>query len=135
MQEVSSTAICLPTGVFAELVMNDGDGNTAGRFVAAGQSATLMLAAGENPEWVARMLGHSTTEMLFRTYSRFIPNLTRDDGRAFAGLLKDRCDASTTARLEVTRAEIEGLAPDQLRELLLQRLPAAADDVKEPRRD
>lgn len=90
-------------------------------------AATLMLAAGENPEWVARMLGHSTTEMLFRTYSRFIPNLTRDDGRAFAGLLRDRCEADTTARLEVTRAELEGLAPDQLRELLLQRLPAAAD--------
>jgi integrase len=89
-------------------------------------AATLMLAAGENPEWVARMLGHSTTEMLFRTYSRFIPNLTRDDGRAFAGLLRDRCDATTTARLKVTRAEIEGLAPDQLRELLLQRLPDAA---------
>jgi|SRR5690348_574142 integrase len=92
-------------------------------------AATLMLAAGENPEWVARMLGHSTTEMLFRTYSRFIPNLTRDDGRAFAGLLRDRCEADTTARLEVTRAELEGLAPDQLRELLLQRLPAAADHV------
>ena len=98
-------------------------------------AATLMLAAGENPEWVARMLGHSTTEMLFRTYSRFIPNLTRDDGRAFAGLLRDRCDADTTARLEVTRAEIEGLAPDQLRELLLQRLPVAADHAEEPRHD
>ena len=50
-------------------------------------AATLMLAAGENPEWVAYMLGHTTTEMLFRVYSRYIPNLTRKDGRAFNGLV------------------------------------------------
>lgn len=50
-------------------------------------AATLMLAAGENPEWVAATLGHSTTEMLFRVYSRFVPNLTRSDGLAFAGLV------------------------------------------------
>lgn len=50
-------------------------------------AATLMLASGENPEWVASMLGHSTTEMLFRVYSRFVPNLTRNDGRAYTGLL------------------------------------------------
>lgn len=50
-------------------------------------AATLMLAAGESPEWVARVLGHVTTEMLFRVYSRYVPNLTRQDGRAFAGLI------------------------------------------------
>ena len=50
-------------------------------------AATLWLASGENPEWVARQLGHTTTEMLFRRYSRFIPNLTRQDGSAFARLL------------------------------------------------
>jgi integrase len=50
-------------------------------------AATLWLASGENPEWVARQLGHTTTEMLFRRYSRFIPNLTRTDGSAFQRLL------------------------------------------------
>ena len=50
-------------------------------------AATLMLGSGENPEWVARMLGHVNTEMLFRVYSRYVPNLTRDDGRAFTGLV------------------------------------------------
>ncbi len=50
-------------------------------------AATLWLASGENPEWVARQLGHTTTEMLFRRYSRFIPNLTRRDGSAFERLL------------------------------------------------
>jgi len=50
--------------------------------------ATLWLAAGENPEWIAKQLGHSTTEMLFRVYSRFVPNVTRRDGSAFDRLLK-----------------------------------------------
>jgi integrase len=45
--------------------------------------ATLWLAAGEAPEWIARQLGHTTTEMLFRTYSRYVPNLVRRDGTAF----------------------------------------------------
>ena len=44
--------------------------------------ATLMLGSGENPEWVAKMLGHTTIRMLER-YSKFIPNLTRRDGMAF----------------------------------------------------
>lgn len=50
-------------------------------------AATLWLAAGENPEWIARQMGHSTTEMLFRVYSRYVPNLTRNDGSAFNRLL------------------------------------------------
>ena len=50
-------------------------------------AATLMLASGEAPEWIALVLGHTTTEMLFRTYSRYVPNLTRQDGSAMARLL------------------------------------------------
>lgn len=49
--------------------------------------ATLILAAGESPEWIARQLGHTTTEMLFKVYSRFVPNLTRRDGAAFEKML------------------------------------------------
>ena len=45
--------------------------------------ATLLLAAGESPEWIAQQMGHSTTTMLFRVYSRYVPNLTRQDGSAF----------------------------------------------------
>ena len=45
-------------------------------------AATLWLASGENPEWVARQLGHANTQMLFTVYSRFVPNLTRHDGSA-----------------------------------------------------
>lgn len=51
-------------------------------------AATLWLAAGEAPEWIARQMGHANTEMLFKVYSRFVPNLTRKDGSAFEQLLK-----------------------------------------------
>ncbi len=50
-------------------------------------AATLWLASGENPLWIARQLGHASTEMLFKVYGRFVPNLTRQDGSAFERLL------------------------------------------------
>ena len=50
-------------------------------------AATLWLAAGENPEWIARQMGHSSTEMLFRVYSRYVPDITRQDGSAMDNLL------------------------------------------------
>jgi len=50
-------------------------------------AATLWLASGESPEWIARQMGHANTEMLFRVYSRYVPNLTRRDGSAFERLL------------------------------------------------
>ena len=50
-------------------------------------AATLWLASGESPQWIAMQLGHSTTEMLFRVYARFVPNMTRRDGSAFERLL------------------------------------------------
>jgi integrase len=46
--------------------------------------ASNALAAGETPPWVSGMLGHTTPEMLFRVYARFIPNRTRHDGSALA---------------------------------------------------
>ena len=53
-------------------------------------AATLWLAAGESPEWIARQMGHTTTEMLFRVYSRYVPNLTRNDGSAMERLLQSK---------------------------------------------
>ncbi|MCH4810573.1 site-specific integrase [Vreelandella neptunia] len=58
-------------------------------------AATLFLASGENPEWVARMLGHSSTEMLFKVYSRYVPNATRMDGSAFERLLGNTTPAKS----------------------------------------
>jgi len=59
-------------------------------------AATLWLAAGENPEWIARQMGHATTEMLFRVYSRYVPNLTRNDGSAFNRLLSGAVEVPNT---------------------------------------
>lgn len=50
-------------------------------------AATLWLASGEAPEWISRQLGHTSTQMLFKTYSRFVPNLTRRDGAAFEQMM------------------------------------------------
>lgn len=52
-------------------------------------TATLWLAAGESPEWIANQMGHASTEMLFKVYSRYVPNLTRNDGSAFEKLLAE----------------------------------------------
>jgi integrase len=82
-------------------------------------AATLMLASGENPEWVAKVLGHTTTEMLFRIYSRFIPNLTRNDGRAFTGLVSARVGvqaspANVPDLATLSRSELEALVRNSL---------------------
>lgn len=53
-------------------------------------AATLWLASGENPEWIARQLGHANTQMLFSIYARYVPNLTRRDGSAFEALLSEQ---------------------------------------------
>jgi integrase len=47
--------------------------------------ASNALAAGEAPSWVATMLGHTSPEMLFSVYARYIPNRTRRDGKCVAG--------------------------------------------------
>jgi integrase len=44
--------------------------------------ASNALAAGEAPSWVSQQLGHSSPEMLFKVYARWIPNRTRRDGSA-----------------------------------------------------
>lgn len=72
-------------------------------------AATLWLAAGENPEWIARQLGHTSTEMLFRVYSRFVPNLTRNDGSAFNRMLTGSLElpvSPNSSAKEVLNADI-----------------------------
>ena len=80
-----------------------------------------MLASGENPEWVAAMLGHSTTEMLFRVYSRFVPNLTRNDGRAYAGLLNaNSAKPEKNPKPAVNSVDIASLSLAQKAQLLTE---------------
>ncbi len=63
-------------------------------------AATLWLAAGEAPEWIARQMGHSTTEMLFKVYSRYVPNLTRQDGSAMERLLAEHAEQTQNTKAE-----------------------------------
>ncbi len=44
--------------------------------------ATMAISAGENINWVARMLGHKSPVVTLEKYNRYVPNLTREDGRA-----------------------------------------------------
>lgn len=42
--------------------------------------ASMMLSAGEPPRWVASQMGHSDLQMIFRRYSRWIPDAQPDAG-------------------------------------------------------
>jgi hypothetical protein len=44
--------------------------------------ATLAISAGENLNWADRMPGHQSPVMTLEKYDRFVPNLTRTDGKA-----------------------------------------------------
>jgi integrase len=70
-------------------------------------AATLWLASGEAPEWIARQLGHSSTEMLFRVYSRYVPNLTRQDGSAIDRLLATRFATTNAPATPATPANTD----------------------------
>ena len=74
-------------------------------------AATLWLASGEAPEWIARQLGHSSTEMLFRVYSRYVPNLTRRDGSAIDRLLATRFASGADAQGAGGHESGQGAAP------------------------
>lgn len=50
--------------------------------------ASLLLAAGEAPAYVAKLLGHTTTETLYRHYARWIPNANGADGARFLATLE-----------------------------------------------
>lgn len=52
-------------------------------------------------------LRHSSTEMLFRVYSRYVPNLTRQDGSAIDRLL--------ATRFATTNAQTAAGAPQEAR--------------------
>lgn len=92
-------------------------------------TATLMLAAGENPEWIARLMGHANTQMLFTVYSRYVPNLTRQDGLAISGLLSSH--AAVEPSLASTPDELLALLPDELRRAVGKFMSNSANKTKE----
>lgn len=48
--------------------------------------ASTLLSRGENPIWVAAMMGHKDWTMIARVYGRWIPSLTQDAGQKVAAL-------------------------------------------------
>jgi integrase len=90
-------------------------------------TATLMLASGENPEWIARLMGHANTQMLFTVYSRFVPNLTRQDGRAITGLLNSR-GATASAPSPAKPKDLSKLSRAQLEAMVRSMTPAPKED-------
>jgi len=64
--------------------------------------ASNALGAGENPKWVADMLGHKSTQILFDVYEKFIPRLTRQDGSALVARMREESGHKTepTASLQ-----------------------------------
>jgi integrase len=57
--------------------------------------ASNALAAGENPKWVADMLGHKSTQILFDVYEKFIPRRTRQDGSALVARMREESGHKT----------------------------------------
>lgn len=49
--------------------------------------ASLMLQAGEDPAWIAKQMGHTSIQVLFDKYARFIQSTTRKDGSAFMKMM------------------------------------------------
>lgn len=84
-------------------------------------AATLWLASGEAPEFVARQLGHTSTEMLFRTYSRYVPNMTRQDGSAMERLLANQFENGPLVRFEPSLATASAATSSASKKLLLAR--------------
>ena len=50
-------------------------------------------------------MGHTTTKMLFNVYSRYVPNLTRQDGSAFDRLLAKEFEQALPINPTPTKSE------------------------------
>ena len=51
--------------------------------------ATIALSCGENPLWIARVMGHRNTEMIIKVYGKYIENATgSEDGTLFDQVIK-----------------------------------------------
>lgn len=82
-------------------------------------AATLWLSAGENPNWIARQMGHSSTNMLFSVYARYVPNLTHQDGSAMDRLLSSNIDSYQPAlskELQTENNQPESVVVEEMQE-------------------
>jgi integrase len=88
--------------------------------------ASNALAAGEPPSWVAAMLGHTTPEMLFSVYARYIPNRTRRDGTALLAHMATPAESTSDASPKVP--QVSPKEPRRTPDLL----PSGDVEVPEP---
>ena len=86
-------------------------------------AATLWLASGEAPEWIARQLGHTDTQMLFKVYSRYVPNLTRQDGSAMERLLAAKLSHGPLAKVSDAAGEVMAPVDPIHSDVLRQAIP------------
>ena len=61
--------------------------------------ASLMLYEGEDPAWVARMLGHTDLRMVYERYGKYIKNRTRQDVTRFSTALHKAMAKTSVGRL------------------------------------
>jgi hypothetical protein len=55
-------------------------------------------------------MGHTSTEMIFTTYGRFVPNLTRQDGSAFESLMKEKMAVANSVTPQLPTMVVESEA-------------------------
>jgi len=42
--------------------------------------ATIVLGCGENPLWIAKVMGHRDSNMIIMVYSKYVENVGSEDG-------------------------------------------------------
>ena len=69
-----------------------------------------MLDAGEQPGWVAKMMGHTNLKMIHERYGSDIKNYQRDDGAAFmANVYGSESRPAVSYRNSVSEASVQAV--------------------------
>jgi integrase len=51
--------------------------------------ASIALSCGENPLWIARVMGHRNTDMIIKVHGKYVENATgTEDGTRFDQVIK-----------------------------------------------
>jgi integrase len=52
--------------------------------------ASWMLSCGENPQWVAKQMGHKDWSVVVKHYARWMPQLDQDAGKRASGIIRQQ---------------------------------------------
>lgn len=74
-------------------------------------TATLWLAVGENPEWIAKQMGHKSVNMLFKVYSQYVPHAIRKDGSALEAMLAARVPLMSATPQAASKSTVGKIQP------------------------